>query len=268
MKYNIIDLSDALHQRQKRHIVSSSHSKVSNLYKKSIFDWNEKIEEPCFVILNEVLDNFSCDLIAFDENGLVLEGIIEEHDVEYPHRYQLAFQETRDDLIIEFFNFLCSIDYKFRSAKWNYRDLFQPIFGHSYKHPYKQEFIPTMTFQLMKVLSKYFPNHRAIISDFDRLPDAIPGINSPVVQTRYKGHRVVSSTLLVEKGKFDIFFPTDFDLLQKMYGSLMPDQKVEILSNFAFHKQYAEYGKAKTKSGFNPLLEEFQNVKFLLANSQ
>lgn len=53
--YNIVDISSILSNQQKRSILTNSHSKVTKLHRKSILEWNEKIEEDCFIILNEVL---------------------------------------------------------------------------------------------------------------------------------------------------------------------------------------------------------------------
>ena len=79
------------------------------------------------------------------------------------------------------------------------------------------EFIPTRMLTLLQALRQYFPRHRLLLSDFSSLPDAIPGINAPVVQTRYKNITVPTSTLFVQPGYFDIFFPTDFERLRDMY---------------------------------------------------
>lgn len=49
------------------------------------------------------------------------------------------------------------------------------------------EFIPTKQLMLLDVLRDKFPYHRILMSDFSELPDAIPGITAPVVQTRYEG---------------------------------------------------------------------------------
>ena len=59
------------------------------------------------------------------------------------------------------------------------------------------------------------------MSDFDELPDTVPGRLAPVVQTRYEGQSVTCSTYLVSQGWFDIFFPTDFRFLRDMYEWVM-----------------------------------------------
>jgi hypothetical protein len=59
------------------------------------------------------------------------------------------------------------------------------------------------------------------MSDFSQLPDAVPGRNGPVVQTRYGNTMVPCGTFLVKQGFFDIFFPTDFELLKETYSLIM-----------------------------------------------
>lgn len=79
------------------------------------------------------------------------------------------------------------------------------------------EFIPTRLLSLLRTLRNNFPRHRLLLSDFSSLPDTIPGINSPVVQTRFRNITVPCTTLLVRQGYFDIFFPTNFERLRDMY---------------------------------------------------
>lgn len=70
------------------------------------------------------------------------------------------------------------------------------------------EFIPTKQMMFLEKLRETLPFHRLLVSDFDALPDAVPGRNGPVVQTRYNGEMVPCETFLVKPGYFDIFFPT------------------------------------------------------------
>lgn len=79
------------------------------------------------------------------------------------------------------------------------------------------EYIPTRLLSLLRTLRTHFPRHRLLLSDFSSLPDAIPGVNAPVVQARVRGAAVACSTLFVRPGLFDIFFPTQFGPLRDMY---------------------------------------------------
>ncbi|KAG7124116.1 hypothetical protein HYQ45_013777 [Verticillium longisporum] len=51
--------------------------------------------------------------------------------------------------------------------------------------------------QYLDVLERYFPAHRLLTSDFHALPDAIEGLNAPVVQTRFERRTVPVTTPLV-----------------------------------------------------------------------
>jgi len=164
-------------------------------------------------------------------------------------------------------------------------------------------------------LRQHFPRHRLLLSDFSSLPDTIPGVNSPVVQTRYQNTTVPCSTLFVQPGYFDIFFPTNFERLRDMYEHVLslPDpaldptrvspmsgngsalslgsnffssyhpsdrrkpldgvisasglpvgeRKSNVFTHAEFLETYADLDKTKLRNGENPMLEYYQNVKFL-----
>lgn len=132
------------------------------------------------------------------------------------------------------------------------------------------EFIPTKLLLLLETLNKRFPKHRLVLSDFSSLPNSIEGVDAPVVQTRYKGTMVPCSTYMVQPGWFDIFFPTNWELLRDMYLSICRgsragnDKSVKVLTHKDFCTRYGEIERTKTQSGENPMLMYYQNVKMLL----
>lgn len=182
------------------------------------------------------------------------------------------------------------------------------------------EYVPTRLLSLLQTLRKHFPRHRLLLSDFSSLPDTIPGINAPVVQTRYKNMTVPCSTLLVKQGFFDIFFPTNFERLRDMYehvlsqplalspsevdnlsrasplttstsslsmgadffssrhpsnrrmpldgvasasGLPVGEHKSNVYSHAEFLETYGNLEKTRLRSGENPILDFYKNVKFL-----
>ncbi|KAJ2380532.1 hypothetical protein H4S02_006637, partial [Coemansia sp. RSA 2611] len=134
----------------------------------------------------------------------------------------------------------------------------------------KPEFIPTKAYEFCKVLGRYFPRHRLVLSDFYKLPDTLPGaVTSPVVQTRFNGSMVPCETYLVQPGWFDIFFPTDFELLRRIYDVECRPQGVEPMSRVctqrAFAMENAALAQTRTRSGENPMLDFYENNKFLLS---
>lgn len=178
-----------------------------------------------------------------------------------------------------------------------------------------EEYIPTRLLSLLKSLRTHFPRHRLLLSDFSSLPDTIPGINAPVVQTRFRNTTVPCSTFMVRQGYFDIFFPTNFGRLRDMYeyilslphsksvegmsplttsssplslgagffdsyqsktgrrypmdgvasasGLPVGERKSSVFTHAEFMATYADLSKTTLRNGENPLLDFYQNVKFL-----
>ncbi len=141
------------------------------------------------------------------------------------------------------------------SSRWS-------IFEENLVNP---EFIPTNGFRLMELITKKFPLSKIIMSDFDSLPNAILGKNAPVVQTRYRNLMVPCRTYLVQPGYFDIFFPTNFQMLKKIYSSLDPHKNVTVMKHREFLSKYLDLEKTNTQSGENPVLQYYENVSFLIS---
>ncbi|KAK5827444.1 S-adenosyl-L-methionine-dependent methyltransferase [Linnemannia elongata] len=132
------------------------------------------------------------------------------------------------------------------------------------------EFIPTKLLLLLETLKTHFPKHRLVLSDFYTLPEAIPGTDAPVVQTRYSGTMVPCSTYMVMPGMFDIFFPTNFELLKDMYQqvcrpSLGMEKSVKVQTQRQFLERYGDLERTRTYSGENPMLMYYENNKMFLS---
>lgn len=119
---------------------------------------------------------------------------------------------------------------------------------------------------MIEILTQYFPKHRIIISDFNSLPESIVGVDAPVVQTRFENAMIPCTTYLVQPGYFDIFFPTNFELLKAVYQQVNPGKKVEILSHANFLKIYGDLPATTTTSGDNPMLQYYENVSFIVSS--
>ena len=244
-------------------------------------------------------------LVTVDENG----------------DYSTYFTKVTDPLISSFFQLRRHLFHppplpRLIKASAAFRNIYSNLpFSRNLSSP---EFIPTRMLSLLQTLRRYFPRHRLLLSDFSSLPDAIPGINAPVVQTRYQNTTVPTSTLFVQPGYFDIFFPTDFERLRDMYehilsrpdpasaGSLAPrvsplsnnassltirpdffssyhplsrrakvegvisasglsvgERESSVFTHAEFLETYADLSRTRLKNGENPMLEYYQNVKFL-----
>lgn len=140
----------------------------------------------------------------------------------------------------------------------------------------EREFLPTMQLCFLEKLFEKFPRHRLILSDFDTLPTDIKGVDAPVVQTRQRFSMIPCSTYLVTRGWFDIFFPTNFELMGDIY-TLLNQQfnhapthspaitpSPTILTHAKFIEQYGDLGATRTRNGENPMMQHYSNVKFFL----
>lgn len=84
-------------------------------------------------------------------------------------------------------------------------------------------------------------------------------------------------TILVPWGTADIFFPTDFQQLNALYRhaadhAAVQNQAPAVVdarhaSSKEFLQQLADMKQTATLSGYNPLIEDFQNTRIFLGAS-
>ena len=132
-------------------------------------------------------------------------------------------------------------------------------------------FLPTYSYRMLKNLNKTLPNADFIMSDFDLLrnsPSNRIGFNAPTVSTKLEASdaKVDYSSYLVPRGKADIFFPTDFRFLKALYQNVT-GKKSLIMKSYEFVDEYSERNWVRTKSGYNPLKEDFSNTSFFLSKN-
>ncbi|KAF9291453.1 hypothetical protein BGZ68_003873 [Mortierella alpina] len=269
-RYRIIEISRKLAQRQgerqELREVTKRHSCVE-VINKSIFEWDTLVPDHCFFVGMEVLDNFSHDLIRYDTvteeplQGMV--SIDEEGD------YTEIYTPVSDPLIQKYLSIRKQTGYR------------PPVLGRRFLRRLRNrlpfapnmtgpEFIPTKLLLFLETLKNHFPKHRLLLSDFYTLPEAIKGTDAPVVQTRYSGTMVPCSTYMVMPGMFDIFFPTNFELLRDMYQqvcrpTLGMDKGVKVQTQKEFLERYGDLERTRTYSGENPMLMYYENNKMFLS---
>ncbi|CAO3637252.1 unnamed protein product [Cunninghamella echinulata] len=270
-QYNIIEISGKLAERQsERQDVreAKDQHQCVKIINKSIFDWDIHVPDQCFFLGMEVIDNFAHDLIRYDVETLKpYQGIVSiDNKGDYTEIYEPVGQ---DPLINRYLATRKQTRYRspvLANTFW-YKLLTSLPIAPNLTSP---EFIPTKLFLFMEILKEYFPQHRLVLSDFSHLPDAVPGVDAPVVQTRYKGTMVPCSTYMVQPGWFDIFFPTNWELLRDMYllvcrGSRAGnDRNVKVITHRDFCERYADVEKTVTRSGENPMLMYYENMKMLI----
>jgi hypothetical protein len=209
-RYKIIEISPALATLQNKHLMNSAasrgHIDKVEIINKSIFDWDTYVSSPCFFLALEVFDNFAHDAIRYDpktekplQGNVLIDGngdffeVYERKIDAVAQRYlkvrelssTMPFQSPlrRPGLIKRLTRSTSSIEDDQRMKKQG--NLTIP------------EYIPTRLMQFFDILHNYFPAHRILASDFHSLPDAIVGINGPVVQTRYQRRTIPVSTPFV-----------------------------------------------------------------------
>ena len=199
---------------------------------------------PCFVIATEVWDNLPHDRIRLDDRAqsMVTDDMREE------------FLPLQDPLLMEVLGVIDHLDPK----------LLRPKFYSN--HITTTAYIPTDLYRFIRVFSRCFPNGRLIVSDFSKLPSVLEGRNAPIVQTRFENKTIRCSNVTISKGDCDIFFPTDFQLAAKLVSHFCKT-RASVVSHRSFFAQNEHSTNVKTQSGFNPMLEDFQNCFFLLSHT-
>lgn len=216
-RYKIIEISSALANVQETSLAATAesrgHSGKVEIINKSIFDWRDPVPSPCFFLAFEVFDNFAHDVLRYDlATEEPLEGTVlidEEGD------FYEFYDRVSDPTIARFLRLrhvategIYPLPYHSQSGLgiskhepvWTrglrrVRETFRRQDGGSGLS--EAEYIPTRLMAFFEVLERYFPNHQLVTSDFHSLPDAIPGLNGPIVQTRYQRTPVPVNTPLV-----------------------------------------------------------------------
>jgi len=145
-------------------------------------------------------------------------------------------------------------------------------------------FVPTGAIQLLHAINLHFPQHLFLAGDFSFLPFGdvsktlknlrTPGTlfgckNAPIISGNdaASGYRIDYPTYIVPDQTFDVFFQTDFLALAGAYQGIVKggSSRVERSQQFLESNSSMEDRQhTTTKSGYNPMLEDFENVSFLL----
>jgi len=68
--------------------------------------------------------------------------------------------------------------------------------------------------------------------------------------------------LQVHQGYFDIFFPTDFNVVEDIYRAIT-GKLTRVMSHEEFMQRWAYIEDTETRSGENPLLTWYKNASIL-----
>jgi hypothetical protein len=241
-----------------------NHGTKAQIINKSIFEWDQVENSPCFFLALEVIDNFPHDAVRYDYSRQTRSGtpqMLQTFVVENGNDYQELYEDVSDPLILRYLNYRKLASFKTPTINPYWKYLKNIPFSSNLSDP---EFIPTMQMSFLEILKKFFPQQRLILSDFYHLPTPIVGLNAPIVQTRQRYQMIPCSSYLLSKGWFDIFFPTNFELMADMYA-LINKKNGRVFTHKDFLIRYADLNSSSLQNGENPMLDHFQNVKFFLS---
>ena len=128
-------------------------------------------------------------------------------------------------------------------------------------------FVPTGCLQFLARVFEGAPRPRLFLADFSELPrptgrDATAA-NAPLVAAADRD----LDSYLEARGEADIFFATDFDWLAKAYASAGGVGAVAAVPPADFFARSPDLAaETATRSGFNPMLEDFWNTRIFLAS--
>jgi hypothetical protein len=209
-QFKVIEISSALASLQVAQLSKSAssrgHAEHVEIINRSVFSWDIYVAAPCYFLAMEVFDNFAHDIIRYDpltEEPLQGNVLIDEAG-EFHEFYSKVidpvaarFLRVRDAALTRPFNHPLQTPRFIRAL--TARLPFAPNLS-------QPEYIPTRLMQFFDILRAYFPLHKLITSDFHFLPDAVKGVNAPVVQTRYQRRVIPVSTPLVSACPYSSLF--------------------------------------------------------------
>lgn len=287
-EYNIVEISDRLAAQQERRLSKHVDAGKVKVHRKDFLHWDTAEDRGCTVIALEVLDNLAHDVIRYSTAdstpyqtyvSIDAKGDMEE-----------LFTPISDPLVARYLQHL----HKLRpgtitrppgsSYAWLPSGVRHSLHAHFPFFPNMTpmpHFVPTQALHFVEQLHTKFRNHRLVVSDFSSLPNAVKGVDGPVVQTRIEGKMVEVTKYTVLQGLFDIFFPTNFELLRDVYAAVgdgnigsgeeadkRHQRQVDIYSHRGFLEKYGEVSAgAAVANGDNPMLAWYENAKWLIAGS-
>ncbi|OIS96361.1 PREDICTED: protein arginine methyltransferase NDUFAF7 homolog, mitochondrial-like [Nicotiana attenuata] len=280
ISYTSVEISSSLAAKQIQTVGEvDSHLSKFRVERRDAADrrgWGDVNEQPCWVIMLEVLDNLPHDLI-YSENQMSpwMEVWVESKEGE---KLSELYRPIQDSLIKSCMEIVHMPDATAGGSRVS--SAVKSIWAKVFPKP-RWCWLPTGCLKLLEVLHGALSKMSLIASDFSYLPDVkIPGERAPLVSTKKDGSSSDYNSYLDAKGDADIFFPTDFLLLEQMdhyCSGWMKQQKDDTslkrgkkrrtlsLGTAAFMEEFGLPTKTRTKDGYNPLLDDFKNNKFYLS---
>ncbi|CAM9748321.1 unnamed protein product, partial [Chrysoparadoxa australica] len=265
--YHTVEISPRLAKQQLKRV--GPHHSNFKVINQDILSWSthQKTERrPCFVLAFELLDNLPQDKISWWEEEGGDKGNESKHHL-CEAVIVAAKEPKRGDFSASSGSLVASL-----------------ASGTPLAREHSATFVPTGQLQLVEVLKNSFPAHRAMMFDFDSLPPPaplhpsdpldpslavdlpLPAALEPLTSSRDRHAHLAKDlpSYLVQPGTADIFFPIDFINLQALYNGICRSEphasKAKLLKQGAFMSMHAPLMQTKTRTGYNPLVEDFENT--------
>ncbi|KAK8813229.1 hypothetical protein WA158_002821 [Blastocystis sp. Blastoise] len=294
-EYTIIEPNSYLCERQEQklslfkdhvHIINNDISSSSF----SLPIWSES----CFIIGCEYIDRLTHDKVRIKHDLKGMDKYRECHIYNKNGRYIEQYERIQDPVIQSYLriydeyrtSIISSIQkdsevgvkhvmkrFKKRFQTFNSQD----IYHDQIKDIHNTDiFINTGLYMFVDKMKTFLPRNHFILNDFDILPP--PDLSSSVPQdhsldalyaplvtyTDTKGDLIDMGSYLYTDKQYDLFFPTDFALLDQVYRS-QNVREPTILKNADFFKSNIKTYITKTILGYNPLLKDYMNSSFFLS---
>ncbi|PIN11264.1 hypothetical protein CDL12_16143 [Handroanthus impetiginosus] len=281
MTYISVEISSSLAKKQIETVGEvDSHLKKFKVECRDAADpngWGIE-QQPCWVIMLEVLDNLPHDLIYSKNQVSSWMEVWVENKCDRSELSEL-YKPLGDPLITSCMEILDLA--KDRTTRGSMAgSVARNILAKIFPRP-RRCWLPTGCLKLLQVLHGALPKMSLIASDFSYLPDVrVHGERAPLVTSKKDGKSKDHNNYLDAKGDADIFFPTDFLLLERMdhycSGWLKPHEdnskskkgkkrRTLTLDTSSFMEEFGLPLKTRTKDGYNPMLDDFKNTKFYLS---
>ncbi|KEH37084.1 S-adenosyl-L-methionine-dependent methyltransferase, putative [Medicago truncatula] len=214
MTYTSVEISPSLAEVQKETVGEvRSHIPKFRVECRDAADrsgWGDVEQQPCWVIMLEVLDNLPHDAV-YSESQISpwMEVWVEkQHDRETLSELYKPLQDSLVTRCVE----IMDLD-KTKTTQSSAASILKSIWSKVYPKP-RRCWLPTGCLKLLDVLHEVLPKMSLIASDFSYLPDVkIPGERAPLVSTKKDGR----STDYQDYMQAKVLFSTDLFPFQSTF---------------------------------------------------
>lgn len=272
MRYTIVEISPVLAKTQQHRLQSRVASNSVSVVCQDILDFLATggpchPSGPAHFIACEVLDNFAHDLVRLTGEGDLLQAWIDiGGDPPVLH-----WEPCVDEQIL---TTMASWGMETPSVPSHWVDHVLFITERLVSAGARDFWIPVQAQRLLSSLALgVVPIKSLTIMDFAKLPGALPGTGSPIVQ-RVDPHgsaRVYPSVVAAPYGSCDIMFPVSFEKLERAFWSCFEGQRgsSRIMTQSHFFSDFAcrkDLENSTCLDGYNPVLSQFSNASVFTAD--